>query len=505
MPKKCYECQQTNVDSRSTCLACEYPLSPVTDNGVHPTINASAFEAPTAGIKLLNQLCTENRIRIYVETGSNKGHQSASVTLARKLLAWFNGWNPKLVLEFLCNDEDAAGKARSIIGGNTLDGVAVEVTTFGKWIGPSKVNYSFSGAVDAPEVTFGRLNTQYFIGLQPYGWAGGAEVSMAGDQQVILAKSCKMMASPATTKVPFPIAFNQLPFTEKQSASSSASSWVPTKAPDLTVKKLLDLAKRSLELNESAPDKFPRVYICPIYGMGKGQPMENLGAQLWTNVGTALARIANTKGLPGRVILLNLSKDLGSNPMGVWPAVKKHFQGDPSVKVMEKLLSLEAVDDLFEEFTQDLKLCICTVGGDKDQLTMDRAYRECILPPIFEGQGSLTQVLSMGRPFIKYSSRASVDANWKSDYLPVPGYEQTVIELQELCNTIGDKITQKNPSVLDDLSGLFLQMFDSTSILRSYFTECRKLVVDQRFDRLAWAAEALLRIGSHHIGTEIKK
>ncbi|WNG17051.1 hypothetical protein [Cystobacter fuscus] len=501
MAKTCYSCAQVNVDSLKRCFDCGQPLPPISDNGQRPSLDVSRFEIPAEGIKLLERLGQESRIRIYVETGSNKGHQSASVTLARKLIQRFKTRNPKLVLEFLCNDEDAASKARSIIGGKTLDKVAVEVTTFGRWFSPSRVNFAFSGAVDAPEVTFRRLNSQCFIGLQPYGWAGGAEVSMTGDKQVILAKACKLMAAPVTTQISFPVSFNRLPFTE---SDASSNDWVPQKAPDLTVKKILDYARGSLRLKSPRPHQGPRVYVCPIYGMGKGQPMEELGAKVWTNVGTALARIARTKGLPGGVLLLNLSKDTGSNPQ-VWRAVKQHFASDALVKVLDNPISFDDVDDIFEEFEKGLKLCICTVGGDKDQLTMDRAYRECPLPPIFEGQGSLTQVLSMGRPFIKYSSRAAVDAAWTSDYLPVPGYDNAVVSMQKLCNAIGETLDFKKPISPDDLCGLFLQMVDPDSLLSSYFRECRKMAVDTRFDRLAWAAEALTRMNSHGIGTLIPK
>jgi hypothetical protein len=48
-------------------------------------------------------------------------------------------------------------------------------------------------------------------------------------------------------------------------------------------------------------------------------------------------------------------------------------------------------------------------------------------------------------------------------------------------------------------------MVDPDSLLSSYFKECRKMAVDTRFDRLAWAAEALTRMDSHGIGTFIPK
>lgn len=159
---------------------------------------------------------------------------------------------------------------------------------------------------------------------------------------------------------------------------------------------------------------------------------------------------------------------------------------------------------MFEAFEQGAKLCICTIGGDKDQRTMDRVYRECPLPPIFEGQGSLTQVLPMGRPFVKYSARAAVDKNWRSDYLPVPGYDDVIDEMQVVCNAIGDDLSVPKPKVaLDRLCGLFLQMFDTQSILANYFAECRTIATCPKFDRLAWACEALARIDTENAGVPI--
>ncbi|HEY6876658.1 MAG TPA: hypothetical protein VI299_01515 [Polyangiales bacterium] len=505
MPKVCYSCAASNLDRNARCADCGQPLPPIADNGARPVLDVSQFHAPGLGIKLLRDLGAESRIRIYVETGSNKGHQSASVTLARKLVGWFTTKNPKLVLEFLCNDEDAAGKTRSIIGGDTLEGVAVEVKTIGgNWISsPWWVRYAFSGAVDAPTVTFGRINCECFVGLQPFGWAGGAEVAIRGDKQVILAKGAGHTAKPVTTKMTFPIPFNRMPFIESP-ASSSGSAWLPTKKPDLLVKRCLDQARLSLRAPASPHLKDRKqIYVCPIYGMGKGQPMETLGVRLWTNIGSALARIARTPGLPGGVLLLNLSKDLGNNDGTVWQRVEQHFASDPGVKVYRRLLDDDDLDEIFEAFDRGLKLCIGTVGDDKDQRTMDRAYRECLLPPIFEGQGSLTQVLSMGRPFIKYSSRAAIDPAWTSDYLPVPGYDAAVVAMQKVCNALGEDLRFRPGNVsLDELSGLLLQMFDSTSLLASYFRECSKMVVDPRFDRLAWAAEALRRIELHTIGVD---
>lgn len=504
MAKDCYNCGQQNTDDRTRCLKCDQPLPPIADKGQRPVLDVSRVPVPAEGRKLLDRIGTEPRIRIYVETGSNKGHQSASVTVARKLLERLTKKNPKLVLEFLCNDEDAAAKTKSIIGGSSLDGVPVEVTTFGVMFNPSKVDFSFSGAIDDPVATFRRINTTCLIGLQPYGWAGGAEIALAGEKMVILSKGSKHGALPETKPSLFPMPFNQLPFTEKASAAPS-SDWVPTKPPDLTVKRILDTAQTSLSKPADMPAKSERVYVCPLYGMGKGQPMEALGAQVWINIGTALSRIARTKGLPGAVLLLNLSKDLGSSPT-LWQDVKKAFAQDPGVKVIDTLISANQVDGVLKELQGGLKLCICTVGEDKDQRTMDRAYRECSLPPIFEGQGSLTQVMPMGRPFIKYSSRAAVDPTWPADYLPVPGFETLVAGLQKVCNAVGEKgSSQTLGSALDGLSGLFLQMLDPQSIVSHYFRECRKVVVDDRFDRLLWAAEALARIDLDRIGIDIPK
>jgi hypothetical protein len=507
--KTCYGCGRRQLDSDKRCSDCGQPLPPIPESDRRPA-SSGAGEKPTAGCKLLQRLGMEDRIRIYVETGSNKGHQSASVTLARKLIGWFERKNARLVFEFLCNDDDAAGKVRSIIGGATLDGVRVEVTTFGRFFDPARVNFAFSGAVDDPEVTFGRINALCFIGLQPLGWAGGAEIAMGLTKKVILSRSSKQFALPATTEMRFPMPFNRLPFAEKARADAAASP--ATNAPDRLVSDILDRAEASLTGAAAR-----QVAVCPIYGMGVGQPMEALGDVVWSNVIRALVKIARTPRLPGGVVLLNLSKDLGSSG-GLWPGLKRDFARD--VLVFDKLVDADDVATCFRRLEDDaIKLCVLTVGGDKDQRTMDRAYRTCRLPPIFEGQGSLTQVLSMGRPFLKYTSRAAVDPHWPSDYLPVPGYEELATEIQRISNIVGERLRPGAPgeAALDELAGLILQMVEPASagalarfgpaevpILSAYFAACRRMVLDPAFDRLAWAAEALTRLDPpHEIGLPI--
>ena len=74
--------------------------------------------------------------------------------------------------------------------------------------------------------------------------------------------------------------------------------------------------------------------------------------------------------------------------------------------------------------------------------------------------------------------------------------------MQVVCNLIDDKHLSRQDT-WDRLSGLFLQMFDPSSIVSSYFNECRMMVTNQKFDRLAWAAEAMTRIDSRDIGIDI--
>lgn len=452
---------------------------------------------PIRGMGLLDSLRQESCIRIYVETGSNKGHQSASVTLARKLVRWLqrdpkSKVNPKLVIEFLCNDKDALGKTQSIIGGkaDSLEGISVKVKTWGSFFGPSAVNFAFSGAIDDPLVTYGKLNAKCLIGLQPMGWAGGAELVIAegpkSPRYTVLTQASGHGAEPATDAIEFPIPFKRLPFAEP--ASQGAPSWSPSDRPDRLVAQIFDLA----ELSQST--KRP-IFVCPLYGMGKGQPMEEYGACVWTNVGSALLELTKRSEFPGSIVLLNLSKDLGSNPPGTWGAVSRFFESERAVRVETRGVTGPDIANIFESLSGEHRLCICSVLDNKDGRSMDRAYRTSRLPPIFEGQGSLTQVITMGRPFIKLSSRAAVDPAWPSDYLPVEEFKGVDERIQQVSNTIvNDWRKQLNSGCLHSLTDLLWDMFAEGSEVQQYFQACREIATDLSYDRLCWAAEALARL-----------
>lgn len=481
----------TALAEKAAQLPKEQPVAPGTLMVAAPEITVNP---PTRGMALLSKLKEQSRIRIYVETGSNKGHQSASDTVARKLVEWFartpGPVNPKLVIEFACNDEDAAGKIKTMLQGGKIGSVPVEVLVLSKSTSLSQVDYAFSGAVDRPETTFPRLKARSFIGLQPYGWAGGAEmVIQAADKDMkftVLSQASSMNAWKAMDQSFFPLEFKRLPFTEEAEASEA---FVPKEVPDKLVTLLLDAAK------SSATAKVP-IHICPIYGMGKGQPMEGYRRQVWTNLVSALAPVAHSLG--SNVILLNLSLDLGSDAEKTWGDVKQAFKGSKDVAIFDQLLDQNTVGSVLDAFKGGARVCVCTVGGSKSKQLMDRAYRESTLPPIFEGQGSLTQIMSMGRPFVKCSLRAAQDPSWPSDYLPIPGLEDMDLYIQRVANSIIEDWKEEAFEHRAELAELFVLMYQRESKIGQYFDACRKMVTNLAFDRLAWAAEVLDRF------TEIK-
>ena len=497
------------ADESEVAVAIEKPpvrveLSDV-DPGPSPSLTLKSKKIaihivpPTRGMALLDALRGEARIRVYVETGANKGHQSASVTLTRKLIQWLSAdkkkLNPALVIEFLCNDEDARSKAASIVGGDgkTLDGVKVEVTTFG-FFKPVTVNYAFSGAIDNPLVTFARLNAKCLVGLQPIGWAGGPEMvvtsAATSPKYLILTKGSGHTAKEATDTIPFPAVFKRLPFTEP--AGAAPPLWKPSNLSDRLVATIMD---RALLSHGDSVKPADRIHVCPLYGMGKGQPMEDHGVKVWINVASGLLGLLANKAFQGRIILLNVSKDLGSSSAGRWAAIAQEFAADPGVLVEQTGVTTGRLDAIFEALAGATRLCICTVENDKDQKTMDRVYRESRLPPIFEGQGSLTQVIPMGRPFVKISMRAAADPAWPSDYLPVPGMEAVDVGIQRVSNNIVEDWTKpKFKACAAELAEMFWAMVDPTSEIWAYFQACRVVATDVNFDRLVWAAEALARL-----------
>jgi hypothetical protein len=458
-----------------------------------PVTTLIAPDPPSRGLSLLATLGDEARIRFYVETGSNKGHQSATVTVARKLLAWMRSplrsqnLNLDLVLEFVCNDQDALEKASSIIGGATLDGVRVSLVRWPTGFSSlSRCRYAFSGAIDRPEVTSPKLNADYVVALQPYGWKGGAEGIFCGERAAFVLTRGGGPTAPAVTTcdaVPLPMPFRRLPFTESASASSSSSE-TATSMPDRIVTSLLDAVRESS--SSDAP-----ILLCPIYGMGAGQPMSAHTEAVWNNVGRALMELNRQCG--ARVLLLNVSLDMGESPSGAWARVRTSF---PTAEVFtDAITSLDTAARVLEA-ARAKPLTVCTVTGSKSQWVMDRVYRESQLPPIFEGQGSLTQVLCMGRPFIKLSLRAWVDtADWLSDYLPAPGYDTVDEELQKVANSIIERSGDADERARK-MAELMREMVKPGSLLCHYFEQVRRVVTCPSYDRLAWAMEALAEVRS---------
>tara|TARA_R110000868_G_scaffold409082_2_gene693981 strand:- start:351 stop:1988 length:1638 start_codon:yes stop_codon:yes gene_type:complete len=446
-------------------------------------------ELPERGLSLLAKLGDEKCIRFYVETGSNKGHQSATVTLARKLIYWMRSSyrrcniNQDLVFEFVCNDSDALEKTRSIVGSALLEGVKVKLCSWPSWGSLSQVRYTFSGAIDAPVKTYEKLKSEVLIALQPFGWAGGTEMVICqGFESVVLNSGSSMLAPPENLNIKIPFAFRRLPFTERAESLPKDQN-VASSLPDVLVTSFL---KASLESVISS-NPFS---ICPLYGMGKGQPMESYGAIVWSNVSQALLHLYEKSGVCS--LLLNLSLDMGSAPVTVWPQVERDLTNKKIKIFKEPITSNEGVKLVLKAMC-DYPVVICTVTGNKSQWVMDSIYRKSQLPPIFEGQGSLTQVLSMGRPFIKLSMRAFVDPSWPSDYLPVPALDEIDIRLQNIANSLVD---DKGDSGLraERLGTLFHEMIKSQSEIRNYFEICRQMVTSPSYDRLLWAAEALERL-----------
>ncbi len=446
-------------------------------------------ESPERGLSLLATLGDEKRIRFYVETGSNKGHQSATVTLARKLICWMRSprrprsLSQDLVFEFVCNDADALQKARSIVGGTVLDGVKVELCGWPRWSSLSRVRYAFSGAIDDPVTTYQKLNSESLIALQPFGWAGGAEMVMCdGFESVVLNSGSNMRAPRENPNIEVPFAFRRMPFTERDDNSSEERN-VASSMPDRLVTSLLDAALESTD--SSHPFS-----ICPLYGMGKGQPMESSGATVWCNVGRALLNLHDTSGVCS--LLLNVSLDMGSTPITMWPQVERELSREKVHVIKEPVTTLDGQRRVLEAMTR-YPIVICTVTGNKSHWVMDRIYRKSQLPPIFEGQGSLTQVLSMGRPFIKLSMRAFVDPSWPSDYLPVRSHGEIDTQLQIIANSlIDDKGDIRERA--ERLGSLFHEMIKPQSEIRDYFEICRQIVTSTSYDRLIWAVEALARL-----------
>jgi hypothetical protein len=446
---------------------------------------------PVDGMGLLNALAKQPRIRVYVETGSNKGHQSASVTMAKKLVERFSVQSKTpCTIEFCCNDRDAAEKVRSILGGSDIRGFPCEIKVLGE-DSLKKVDYAISGAIDDPDKKFPKLKTKHLIALQPLGWSGGAEVVMSqgdytgGPKKVVLTRGAGLFSDPVNPAFTPPVPFHRMPFTEP---TGSIQPFKPTKAPDVIVSQLMDSARDS----QGKPGSFS---ICPLYGMGAGQPMENYGSKVWINTTRALLELAGTEGFKDNVVLTNLSLDMGSDPKKTWGEVKAAFAKDPRVAVLDTPLTHPDHAQLVQEALRNgAKVVICSVTGGKDYRVMDRAYRESRLPPIFEGQGSLTQVISMGRPFIKLSSRASVDKSWPSDYLPAPSFKGIDEGIQRTSNSIIEDWSRSSGHPERALAQTMLEMTRDDSEVSQYFRQCRDMVTHPGYDRLSWAAQALAHI-----------
>ena len=308
---------------------------------------------------------------------------------------------------------------------------------------------------------------------------------MSGPKKVVLTKGAGLFSDPVNAGFTPPVDFHRMPFTEP---SSSVRDFQPTKAPDRIVSSLMNKAKAS-------QGKKGSFSICPLYGMGSGQPMENYGSQVWINVGRSLLEMTESESFNDNIVLTNLSLDMGAKPDQTWAEVKEAFQNDPRVAIIDIPLTdpahVQAVEDAM---AGGAKVVICSVTGNKDYRVMDRAYRESKLPPIFEGQGSLTQVLSMGRPFVKLSSRAAVDRDWPSDYLPAPSFNGADVDIQRTSNSIVEDWSKSSDHPERQLASMMLDMSQSDSKVSQYFRQCRDMVTSPAFDRLSWAAEALAHI-----------
>jgi LysM repeat protein len=414
---------------------------------------AESSSAAAEGIEqFLKILSAEKEIRFYVDGTPNFGHQATTIYLLKRLvnLCKYSG-KIAVVYADATSGKSTPQKLALLLAGiipDDIDKLTVAYgtcknITFVKLVAAKTlpvVNFGFTGGADNLNTVYAdAIQTNCFLRLQPYLWAKSGGQPMP-NQVEFLGKP--MSAALDLNKVDKTIDLLAYKYDKAivGNVSQAVWNWYTTQAFNA------DLKQNTLNAQALAAAASPKAYkFWPAYGLHhfvpKG-PNEPTGRDILLNLVITGLSYQATLGFQGPPVILTLMNDFSTLDfsfveffannkidklgdaltaecvdVGMMSSKMVQARNAKIAAIVKDLkafyaqlrpdLNMEVADDLdpagITQFVKTAKpgeLLIIPIGAVPQEV-FEYFYANATLPPIFEGQGTSSLVISLGLPYLQ--------------------------------------------------------------------------------------------------------
>ncbi|MCU9952106.1 LysM peptidoglycan-binding domain-containing protein [Burkholderia sp. BKH01] len=497
----------------------------------------SAAEAGIVGFGKL--LYEQSEIRFYVDGTPNFGHQASTIYVLKRLIDHF-GYKGAVRIVYQnapAGKQSTPAKLALLLTGLVPADIATATIAYGTcqdirfvaWDHRAALNNAvlgFTGGADnVGENLATELKVQFFLRLQPFMWkkVGGEFVANTIEFGDVHRESIDLAASTSTV---FPLLpFRYLAAPTKAVPDAVWNWYISEQKYDAFLAARTNNAKALLgAMSES-------VRLWPIYGLHQFGEDEDRGRDMLLTL-TALALLVQRASGDTRPIVLALLNDatqlqmnlveafVAGNKKEIKEIITADYADSEYVKASpQKKQSAQQMVDVVDKLVDELDpVHHCTllynaitpekieeeVGklgsnqfllaavGPVPQEVFNALYAAATLPPVFEGQGTSSLVISLGLPYLQ-TPKTGVDANNYPD-LPL-SYSQAgpcsaacAKQSQNLRDSLSSYININNSAlyrtVLDELAGWTSGAYKDGEAFQVYFQSLGKYFQNDLNDKI---------------------
>lgn len=504
---------------------------------------AESGSAAQAGIEqFLKRLNEEAEIRFYIDGTPNFGHQATTVYLMKRLVN-LCGYSGKIVMVYApaTSGKSTPQKLALLLAGIVPDTIDTQTVVYGSCNNITfvkladagaleVVNFGFTGGADATSVVYADvIRTTYFLRLQPYLWANAQGEPMPNQ--------IEFLGKPVSAALKLNLVNQTLELLAYKYDKGIVGN-VPAAVWDWYTTQTFNSGLRQNTLNAQAlaAAANPKVFkFWPAYGLHQFDPQ---GRDILLNLvitGLSYQASLDFKGPPVILTLMNdfstldfsfveffankqidklgavLSEECQSPMLGRRALEAQELRIKSIVAELQAFymrlnpeLHMEVPDDLdpagitrFVQAAQPGELLIVPIGAVPQEV-FEYFYANATLPPIFEGQGTSSLVISLGIPYLQ-TPKTGVTGN---NYPSIPLVLKTNQEIPKYCNDVSgwlrvgvqNVVTNNYKPSYSDMMGMvleFIQNAERDPELSAYFKAIGLYFQDNTNDKLLAGCVAL--------------
>lgn len=413
----------------------------------------------------------QKEIRVFVEDGKGRGHQASSITLLHHLIR-IVPLSGATTVTLVCRNrnvpEQLAGFLPSLARPDAaLAGVPLRLRMAEEIRREPWVELGCTGASDSTHDLLPVVRSRSFLWMHPFRW---------GNPERIHFRERGVTTRDALTTHPW---------TADLGCDSLAFALPPPVEPDwesLPQTRSLQVVRAAL-----AAGRRPDVALFPVYGMD-GESTMGASHVLLRNVLLG-AQDALRRGLAAAVLVLDLSPAV--QPEAISPLRRALDSWDEGLGKRICTEVEEPPDSIRAKIAGLARggLLLVHAGGYKPQAVFDYVLSQAKLPFVFEGAGTASRAVTLGRPFLQ-ASNLSFKArqlgrqprSFEIAYPFLKGRWPLRRRLQRAADSV--LFLQPEPSLL---GSVLLDCAHGDAALLGYFAALAADHGDPRHDRLLWA------------------